>query len=218
MRAYWDFDSRSWDDRLANDWYRQHLSDVADWLSTRVPEHGDVVDLGCGTGNYALELGRRGFRVTGLDFAAQPLERAEQKRVGEDLGSVRFQQGDLTEPLPFPDASFDAALALYSTQMFDARPLFAEMARILRPGGAFIVETPAPTAHITHRDLDAPLSHRAFFRFKEALIAFDKRVGLIKLRSAPEVSDLLVKAGFAVDADHSNESSVVLIARREGTP
>ena len=214
MRAYWSVDSRTWDDRLGNDWYRAHVAEVADWLSASIAETGDVVDLGCGTGNYALELGRRGHRVVGVDFAPGPLRRAEQKASSEGLDNVRFQQADLTERLPFRDASFDAALALYSTQMFDPTPLFAEVARILRPSGRFLVEGAAPSSEITHKELDGPLSHKVFFRFKEVLIAFDRRVGLIKHQTPDELGTLLDDAGFDIDADHSSERSVVLMARR----
>jgi len=217
MRAYWGVDSRSWDDRLGDARYVAHVGEVAAWLGMIIPEHGDVIDLGCGTGNYSLELGRRGHRVTGVDFAPGPLKRAEEKRATAGLDGVRFGQADLKERLPFPDASFDAALALYSTQMFDPTGTFAEVARILRPGGAFLVEGAEPKSRITHKDLDAPLAHKAFFRFKEALIAFDKRVGLIKLQTADELRAMLERAGFDIHEDHSNDRSISLLGRRRET-
>ncbi len=214
MRAYWGVDSRTWDDRLGDERYRKHLGEVADWLGMIIPEHGDVIDLGCGTGNYSLALARRGHRVTGVDFAPGPLKRAEEKRAAARLDTVCFQQADLKERLPFPNASFDAALALYSTQMFEPTSMFIEVARILRPGGAFLVEGAEPKSRITHQDLDAPLAHKAFFRLKEALIAFDKRVGLIRLQTATQLRAMLEGAGFDIHEDHSNERSISLLGRR----
>ena len=40
-----------------------------------------ILDLGCGTGNHAIPLARRGYKVTGVDLSANMLEKAQQKTV-----------------------------------------------------------------------------------------------------------------------------------------
>src|SRR3972149_6103014 len=51
-----------------------------------------VLDLGCGTGSHAIELGRRGYEVVGLDLSKSQLAVAGRKLRGKDL-PVTFVQG-----------------------------------------------------------------------------------------------------------------------------
>jgi len=68
-----------------------------------------ILDVGCGTGRHALELSRRGYRVTGIDLSDSQLRRARQKAKEMNL-SVDFRRHDARE-LPF-DREFDAAIML----------------------------------------------------------------------------------------------------------
>src|SRR4051812_10583205 len=70
----------------------------------------DVLDSAAGYGRHALALARRGFRVTAHDRSPVLLAEA-QRRAGEL--ELTFVQGDYRE-LPFPDASFDLVLNLFS--------------------------------------------------------------------------------------------------------
>lgn len=60
---------------------------------------GRALDLGCGTGTNSLYLARHGWQVTGIDFAAPAVTRAQdkQRRAGKFAGSVRFLRGDVTQ-------------------------------------------------------------------------------------------------------------------------
>src|SRR3989344_5691712 len=62
------------------------------------PQRGDLVlDLSCGTGNYALALAQRGFRVVGVDVSEPMLRvaRAKARRGGIALALVRADGGAL---------------------------------------------------------------------------------------------------------------------------
>lgn len=64
-----------------------------------------LLDAGCGTGRYAVEVARRGFAVTGVDRSAALLAEARARPVG-GAGRVRFEQGEL---LALPgDSGYDA--------------------------------------------------------------------------------------------------------------
>lgn len=102
----------------------------------RVPlrvEGRSVLELGCGTGKNTAWLAERTDRLTALDFSAGMLARARE-RVGE--GRVRFVRHDVREPWPVEDGSQDAVIGnLVLEHVADLAPVYAEAARVLRPGG-----------------------------------------------------------------------------------
>lgn len=59
------------------------------------PDH-QILDMGCGTGRHALELGRRGYSVTGVDLSDGMLDQARQIAQRENLNRLNFQQADAT--------------------------------------------------------------------------------------------------------------------------
>jgi SAM-dependent methyltransferase len=61
----------------------------------RRPPYGPVLDLGCGSGIWAVRLARRGWRVTGVDFVPKALRRA--RRHAREAGvELRLVRGDVT--------------------------------------------------------------------------------------------------------------------------
>ncbi len=61
----------------------------------RRPPYGQALDLGCGSGIWAVELARRGWQVTGVDFVPKALRRARERarQAGVEL---RLVEGDVT--------------------------------------------------------------------------------------------------------------------------
>src|SRR3954452_790931 len=122
--------------------WRERAADLA-----RVGPGDRALDVATGTGDLALELGRRvrpGGEVVGSDFSEGMLERARTKAAGEP--GVRWELGNALE-LPYPDDSFDAATVGFGARNFShlERGL-SEMARVARPGGRVVVlETTTPT-------------------------------------------------------------------------
>ena len=96
---------------------------------------GDVVlDVGCGTGNLAIQAAEAGAAVTGLDIAPEML--AAARSAGEAAGvEVRWIEGD-AEDLPSVPGSVDVVMSSFGC-MFAPRHAVAarELARVLRPGG-----------------------------------------------------------------------------------
>jgi SAM-dependent methyltransferase len=96
-----------------------------------------ILELGCGTGNDAARLAREGYSVTAVDLSAEAIARA-QARFGP---GVSFLIADVALPLPFPDCSFDAVMSNVALHMFPdsvTRSVFAEVRRLVRPGGLFL--------------------------------------------------------------------------------
>jgi ubiquinone/menaquinone biosynthesis C-methylase UbiE len=93
-----------------------------------------VLDVGAGTGALAVELARREADVAAAEPAPTFVAALRAR-----LPSVDVRQAG-AEDLPWPDASFDAALAqLVVTFMNDAPAGVAEMRRVVRPGGVVAV-------------------------------------------------------------------------------
>jgi len=96
-----------------------------------------ILELGCGTGNDAARLADAGYSVTAVDLSSEAVGRARAR-----YGSVaRFVIADMTQRLPFPSGSFDAVMSNVAMHMFpDAvtRAVFAEVGRVVRPGGLFL--------------------------------------------------------------------------------
>ncbi len=69
----------------------------------------NILDIGCGTGRHAIELTKRGYRLTGIDLSESQLQRAREKAAAENL-QIPFLQHDARN-LPFEN-EFDLAIML----------------------------------------------------------------------------------------------------------
>jgi demethylmenaquinone methyltransferase / 2-methoxy-6-polyprenyl-1,4-benzoquinol methylase len=89
-----------------------------------------VLDACCGTGDLALADARAGGRVTGVDFSAEMLARAERK-----APEFQWVQADAAA-LPFDDASFEVVTVGFGIRnLADLEAGLAELVRVLVPGG-----------------------------------------------------------------------------------
>jgi len=96
-----------------------------------------VLELGCGTGLNTEHLADHARAVVALDFSEAMLERAKSRLHGR---GVEFLSRDLALGLPFADANFDVVVeTLVLEHLPELGPLFAEAARVLRPGGRLLL-------------------------------------------------------------------------------
>lgn len=134
-------DTRQSYDRVARRYAEEIAGELAnkpfdraflDRFADSVRGKGRVVELGCGPAHVAAYLAERGVDVSGLDLS--PAMVAEAKRLFPGLDVIA---GDMLD-LPFENGTLSATIAFYSIIHFDDAQLsgaFAEMARVLVPGG-----------------------------------------------------------------------------------
>lgn len=98
-----------------------------------------VLDAGCGTGHTALTFAPLVTQVTAVDFTEGMLAQGRLLAQERALTNLDFRFADV-EALPFDDAEFDLVVSRYSAHHWPhPQRALQEFARVLRPGGAFIL-------------------------------------------------------------------------------
>jgi len=136
-------------------------------------KNAKVLDVGCGRGQLLRAFRQSGCDVTGTEFSE------EACRFAREVLKLPVRVGLLQE-LNFPDNSFDVVVMWHVLEhVSDPRPTIAEVARILRPGGIFLVAVPnfgSPEAQLTkagwfHLDVPRHLSHHTSESLSQSLTA-----------------------------------------------
>ncbi len=110
-----------------------------DEMTVRFPKSGalDVLDVGTGTGYFAILLAKAGHRVTGIDLTPAMLAEAELSAQSEGV-AARFLRMD-AQATDFPDESFDAVVTRNLTWTLpDPAAAYREWHRVLRTGGVLL--------------------------------------------------------------------------------
>jgi ubiquinone/menaquinone biosynthesis C-methylase UbiE len=123
--------SAGYDEEAAGGLFEMDEPVVAQYLSGREP--GVALDAACGTGRFAEFLSRRGHRVIGVDSSPEMLAYARRR-----VPDGEFHVGEL-DRLPLPDASVDVIVSALALEHVPLEPVFAEFARVLRPGGDLVI-------------------------------------------------------------------------------
>lgn len=126
-------------------WYETPLGKFVDSLETREiisllhPTKGmNVLDAGCGTGNYSIKLARLGCLVTGVDVSEKMLDTARKKAKGAGH-AISFINSNI-ESLPFASEQFDAVVSVVALEFVEnQQKAFDELFRVVQKGGKIVV-------------------------------------------------------------------------------
>lgn len=158
----------------------------------RLAADSRVLELGCGPGSlWRPNLGRipAGWQITLTDFSPGMLEEARVNLAG--ARPFAFQQAD-AQALPFGDGVFDAVIANHMLYHVPDRPkAFAEVRRVLAPGGRFYAATNGETHlqeihHLLHAfDPTIDLWNRSTFRLEDAAAELEPFFASVTLQRYP---------------------------------
>ena len=109
------------------------------FLELLLPRPGEsILDVGCGTGVFTLNILAAGPRVTGLDISMPMLKRAGHKSEGYPFKGVA---GDMSF-LPFADECFDKVVSMTALEFIaEGRAAVAELFRVTKRSGIIVVTT-----------------------------------------------------------------------------
>ena len=170
-----------------------HLREFVASLGAR----GRVLDLGCGDGRLTRELGAS--ELTAADISAEALRRARSR-----LPDAALVELEPDAPLPLEDGSFDLVLCAETLEhVRDVQLLLSEARRVLVPGGALAVTTPAHG-----RRTAAGLVVRGFES------GFDPLSPHLRFFTARSLRELLDKLGFEVGSLRKRAGTLLALARR----
>lgn len=120
---------------------RKECAAIAAWLVDRgVLPGAEVLDAGCGTGRYAIELARRGYVVRGVDLSPDLIDIAT-RAIGESAGHVSFRVGNIAH---LPNSRYAAILCrgVLNDIIDDAArdDVFAAFAEALQSRGVLVLD------------------------------------------------------------------------------
>jgi ubiquinone/menaquinone biosynthesis C-methylase UbiE len=149
-----------------------------------------ILDAGCGTGIFTVDILASGSRVVGLDISLPMLKYAEKK-----LHRLPFQRvlGDMSY-LPFLESSFDKVVSVTALEFIeDAKEAVGELFRVTKKGGTIVVAT---------LNSLSPWASRRMAEAKERHTLFEKAI----FRSPDELRSLASGDGVVKTAIHFEKS------------
>jgi len=182
-------------------------------LTAGLRSGGEVLEVAPGPGHLAIEMARRGFRVTGLDLSRSFVQIANTsaRRAGV---SVDFRHGDARD-LPFADESFDLIMCQAAFKNF-AQPVGAldEMFRVLRTGGTAIIQDMRHEA--TQADIDQEVRHMQLGWLNGFMTRLTLRVLRLRAFSQDQFERLAAQSVFGHCAVQSDGMSIEVRLTKKG--
>jgi len=195
----------------------------------KIPKGGCVLDVACGHGRHAIELAKRGYQVTGIDFSPRFIKMAIESSNSNGISNAVFLVGDMRQT-HFVNR-FDAAFSYFTSFGYfsdlENNRVLETVAKALVNGGKFLLETVNRdwTIHKVENqprrwdEIDPGFflledisfnAHTSRIHTKRIIFDRGERRSVeydIKLYTHAELEDMLEDAGFKVVATYGNKDS-----------
>lgn len=170
LRNYWDARATAFEVDFEKTDVRAQLLEGICMIQNLLPPGSKILDMGCGTGRVAFSLQRRGYNVTGFDFALEMIKYANQIKDRTQIDNpehIFFGVGDF-RCLPFKDGAFDAVVsstALHHILDVEKSEAIHEFRRVLSPGGVVVLADIMFFFNTNGKDMDdiRTMIQRTFF-------------------------------------------------------
>jgi len=174
---------------------RVHLHDASIYELLPQPS-GLTLDVGCGEGRLTRELSARGYDVVGVDASTALVDEA---RAADPSG--RYEVASI-DALPFADEAAELAVCVnVLPHVRDLAAAAAELARVLAPGGVFVIGTIHPIAHAgTYDEQTGELRITDYWNREREAVLLGEHTVHHERRTIEDYLTTLLGAGFALGA------------------
>lgn len=139
FKKVWNDMSLIYDQARVKSYFQNSLNIIL----KNIPQNSSVLEVGCGTGMYCIELAKRGYKVKGFDYSEKMIKKAIENAWREGV-NVDFVIADAEEKIPFSD-KFDFAICLATWECFPKpAKVLNNVHHSLTQEGRFIVITSNP--------------------------------------------------------------------------
>ena len=192
----WNAAAHDWAQRIREGMGgRVHLHDTS-LYELLPPPRGLTLDVGCGEGRLTRELSSRGYDVVGIDASTALVDEA---RAADPSG--RYEVASI-DALPFDDGAAQLAVCVnVLPHVHDLAAAAAELARVLAPGGAFLIGTIHPVAHAGSYDEETgELRMTDYWDREREAVSLGEHMVHHERRTIEDYLTTLLAAGFALEA------------------
>jgi ubiquinone/menaquinone biosynthesis C-methylase UbiE len=145
-----------------------------------------ILDVACGPGIVTAAMAAKARAVVAFDLTPEMLVQARDRCARAGVANVTFEQGSATA-LPFPDDHFDGVVTRLSVHHFDTpRLVLAEMFRVLKPGGRFVLADVVSSEDAAESEL-----HNAIEVLRDP--------SHVRMLPATELMSMITETGFTID-------------------
>jgi SAM-dependent methyltransferase len=201
-------------DRLADEYARKLFNEIQhkpldrellNRFASRIPESGEVCDMGCGPGHVTRYLHGTGTNVFGLDLSPRMVEIARQLNPG-----INFRTGNVMG-LDLPDGLLIGISAFYAIVNIpeDSLPLvFREMQRVLQPGGLILLAFHVGDDIVHVEELWGRPISLDFFLFPPLTVKHHLEA------SGLEVEEIIERGPYAPDVEHQSQRAYIFACKQ----
>lgn len=185
-----------------------------------------VIDVAAGPGTLSLEIAPRVAHVDALDFSERMLQALDAQARKNGISNVKTRVGD-GQMLPFGDGEYDLGVSLFGLMFFPDRPRgYAELCRVLRPGGRAVVSSWQPieesplvslmfgAIRVIEPSWPAPRKDPLGLENPEVLAAEMRAGGFVEVRIEPHTQSVTPESADALWAGMARSSAPLVLLRR----